>query len=33
MSLVRSNPKGEIGFLADVRRMDVAMEVYGQARH
>ena len=25
ISLVRSNPKGEIGFLGDVRRMNVAM--------
>ncbi|MGE5294811.1 MAG: C-terminal helicase domain-containing protein, partial [Solirubrobacterales bacterium] len=25
MSLVRSNPQGEIGFLQDVRRMNVAM--------
>jgi ATP-dependent RNA/DNA helicase IGHMBP2 len=25
MSLVRSNPKGEIGFLSDVRRMNVAL--------
>jgi len=25
ISLVRSNPKGEIGFLGDIRRMNVAM--------
>ena len=25
ISLVRSNPKGEIGFLGDMRRMNVAM--------
>jgi ATP-dependent RNA/DNA helicase IGHMBP2 len=25
ISLVRSNPKGEIGFLGDVRRLNVAM--------